>query len=143
MKEEKILSAALYGLYEAAKELMELPEELPVVPLPRERKFLFAPEIIWPGADFVTIDCNREGYSPRGYRLRWSDDRKFVAQSIVEKAKNQPRSVLRALRRIQAATAWCYARAEGRKKQAEEVLRQQSKAVEALEAEAALLVLEE
>jgi ABC-type nitrate/sulfonate/bicarbonate transport system substrate-binding protein len=61
-----------------------------------------------------------------------------TAEALGSKAGWQPRLVLRAVRRLQAAAAWCRARAAGRQRAAQEILRQQSKAVEALEAEAIL-----
>ena len=64
-----------------------------------------------------------------------------IVQRIIDRSGAHPRRLLRALRRIEAATAWCYARAEGRKRMAEEILRQQAKARETLEAEAAIRAL--
>ena len=69
------------------------------------------------------------------------DGRFRTSDSLLAVCGHQPRKVLRCLRRIQAATAWCYARAEGRKRAAEEILRQQQGAADTLKAEAAMQAL--
>lgn len=47
-------------------------------------------------------------------------------EEILSWTGNQPRRVWRAIRQINAIAAWCEKRAEGRKRAAEEILRQQS-----------------
>ncbi len=64
-----------------------------------------------------------------------------VGHAILQLTGCQPRLVLRAIRRIQAATAWCKTRTESRKRAAQEILRQQQGALSALEAEAAMQAL--
>ncbi|MGI9951408.1 hypothetical protein V3F56_03515 [Moorellaceae bacterium AZ2] len=134
----KILVAALKDLMAAAEKLTA--DTVPGTPLPRPRKFIFVQQgkkmVAWPvwikGElywNFFEIPNTEFGSV------------KDAVRSILFLTQEKPRLVLRALRRIQAATAWCEARAEGRKRQAQEILRQQSKAVEALEAEAVLLAL--
>ncbi len=110
------------------------------VPMPRIRKFHLGDGIYWPcGVDSFSLWKIGKEYSGNFYfSLSGRDAR--IARSIVEKL-TQPTKILRALRCIQAATAWCLARAEGRKRQEEEILRQQAKAIEALQAEKALLIL--
>jgi hypothetical protein len=138
---EKVLAEALQGLDEAQKKMQKTK---PQIALPRPRKFVFCKDVEWPYQDthdgvlFSVMRIERgDGFSKKKdispYELR--------AYKIIEKCKCQPRLVLRALRRIQAATAWCEARTEGRKRHAEEILRQQAKAIETLEAEAAMLAL--
>jgi len=136
---EKILSAALDDLEAAAKKLTAA--TTPQTPLPRPREFIFISrgkekKVVWPAFDGGKYWLNHITHP--GAILGYSTHARAYILSL---AQYQPRLILRALRRIQAATAWCEARAEGRRRQAEEILRQQQKAVEALEAEAAMLAL--
>lgn len=129
---QELIAAALDDLNKAQKAMRQ--QTAPKTPLPRPRIFIVAPGWEWPrGDDYEVFRVNKNSYEC----ITWSD----VENRIINACGNQPRQILRALRRIQAATAWCEARAEGRQRQAEEILRQQQKAVEALEAEAAMLAL--
>lgn len=56
---------------------------------------------------------------------------------VLVRALATPRRVLRCLRRIQAATAWCRARQAGQQRAAAEIARQQAPWVDQLAAEAA------
>lgn len=116
----------------------------PFVSLPRGKEFVICPGIKWPGWNekersfsFHYFDAP---YTWGGLRYDTAEVEHLAGQ-ILQLCQYQPRLVLRALRRIQATIAWCEARTEGRKRAAEEILRQQAKAVEALEAEAALQAL--
>lgn len=116
----------------------------PEVPAPRVRKWYFAPRVVWP--------YNETTYDVAIYRTAnfiqnsWiiSDIESFqssrdrAAEAICEACKWQPRLILRAVRRIQAATRWCEKRMKGRKRAAEEILRQQAEAEEELEAMASI-----
>lgn len=146
MNYKELLAAAIADLEAAAKRMTEKTE--PVTALPRPRKFVFiahhGKEIVWPGstknkAIFDRFDLSKAGSN--SYYWNECSNEKYVPDAILTVAGYQPHLILRALRRIQAATAWCNARAEGRQRQAEEILRQQRKAVEALEAEATLTAL--
>ena len=130
-----ILSTALEDL-EAAVDKLEK-DTIPYTPIPRIRKFEIVPrKMTWPyKKDLRSFLTEAHVYGLE----RWK--RKNVSTIIIALCRAQPRLILRALRRIQAATAWCEARAEGRRRAAEEILRQQARAVEALEAEAAMLAL--
>lgn len=138
---DNVLSSALMELGAAIRELLAPTE--PSTSLPQPRFFyLVDGRVVWPF-------CDRTG------EVRWSEleidgtydwftspaSAERAARRLIELAGYQPRKILRTLRRIQAATAWCRARAEGRKRMAQEILRQQGRAVEALEAEAALAAL--
>lgn len=138
----KLIAAALADLREAVKEL-EAPTH-PETPMPRPRVFELSARLVWPA----------HGWDARGWvgspwvrvGLKGGPDTFYLANSglaglVVDDCGGQPRKVLRALRRIQAAAAWCRARAEGRGRAAQEILRQQAKALQTLEAEAALLAL--
>ncbi len=133
---ETLLKQALRELSRAAKALAD--ETSPATPEPRPRIFQFAPGITWPRVrDGVNWGLVVDGSSGAGWGYLES-----VARQILNQSRGQPRLILRALRRIQAATAWCRARAEGRRRAAQEILRQQAKAAEALEAEAAMSALQ-
>lgn len=130
-----IISAALADLEAAANKMKQ--NTSPATPLPRVRRFeIVAGKITWPNQDDLRsmFALGKTTFLGDWNRIR-------ACKTLLEACEYQPRLILRALRRIQVATAWCEARAEGRQRQAEEILRQQAKAVEALEAEAAMLAL--
>ncbi len=135
---EKIIGQALRDLDQAVIQMLKPTE--PTTAPPRAKIFMFAENIFWPVV-YANDRHNPEwGYfNHEGCRHTLSYSANVTV--IVNECGSQPRKVLRALRRIQAAAAWCYARAEGRKRQAEEILRQQATAVEALKAEAAMQAL--
>ncbi len=137
--EKKLIAHALQELGRASDRLCK--GTAPNTPMPRPKVFRFgrfawpnvsAPDTRWWG---ICDTASIETLSLSSYN---SD---LASEKIMIDCGRQPRKILRALRRIQAATAWCEARTEGRKRQAEEILRQQAAAVEALDAEAALLAL--
>jgi hypothetical protein len=120
-----LIEKALNDLVQAALAL-EKPT-YPQTPLPRPRQFTLVGGYTWEWND---------SYIRRG-------DGKMIwlatgAEGLARICGYQPRRVLRLLRRIQAATAWCEARRQGRERQAQEILRQQMKALEVLEAESAM-----
>jgi len=142
-----VLRAALLEWKDSVKEMVR--ETTPSTPLPRERKIVLIPGALsWPYTRMRDPkDKNRD---PDIFYYVWGRDvwRGYTALDdnalpdiIIRLCAGQPRLILRVLRRIQAASAWCRARGEGRKRQAEEILRQQAQAVQALEAEAALAAL--
>lgn len=144
---EEVIHAALYELDAAAKRMIK--KTVPATPLPRPRRLELTPGgWVWP---YVMDTINDEKIhwdmiqNPRtGGTMDLTNVAYWggTARVICKACGDRPRLILRALRRIQAATAWCEARTEGRKRQVEEILRQQQKAVEALEAEAAILALQ-
>lgn len=102
--------------------------------------FDLAPGVVWPAFNrdkSVNWSCVQADDGPRS--LYHSG--RSMASIIVHNCGYQPRKVLRAIRRIEAAAAWCEARVAGLKRQAEEILRQQASATEQLEAMAALQAL--
>ncbi len=137
----KLLSAALEDLSMAIDAVTQ--DTDPATPPPRPRLFLLAEGVSWPRRDqdgkwrWDEIRCGDHAHVVRWYP---GETGRHICYGA---CGGQPRKVLRALRRIQAATAWCLARAEGRKRAAQEILRQQAGAVEALEAEIALRTLAE
>lgn len=139
---EEVIRAALNDLYGAVKRMIK--ETVPATPLPRPRQLELTPGgWVWPYVDekihWDMIQNPRTGSTMDLTNVVYLGG---TARVICKACGDRPRLILRALRRIQAATAWCEARTEGRKRQVEEILRQQQKAVEALEAEAAILALQ-
>lgn len=136
----RLLQAALVQLLDAARRLENL-ETDPKVPRPRPRTFYFGAGWRWPsrkhGVAWDTAERWDGGHVGGILGLYW------LAPSLWNDLGGQPRRVLRALRRIQAATAWCEARMEGMRQAAAEIVRQQQAAEDALQAEAALQALKE
>jgi hypothetical protein len=133
----------------AVQELQAAVSELQRQTIPHTREVERFPTIYLPGN--VHWPGGYPG-KPNLYGLRTKvDERRSWDLNILEPQRTaealgnrvgwQPRLVLRAVRRLQAAAAWCRARAAGRQRAAQEIIRQQSKAVEALEAEAVLAKL--
>jgi hypothetical protein len=133
-----LLMAALRELDQAVTELCR--ETMPHTPLPRPHIFE-----LWPGVSWPAIEEGRPRYdylSERRSERRYTRYVEYYPpEEIIKMCGGQPRQILRVLRKIQAAAAWCRARAEGRRRMAEEILRQQRRAVEVLEAESALQAL--
>jgi len=113
-----IVEKYLKELREARKELLS--ETTPSTPLPRPRRFWFTRKHYFPYDDFNHVATCKSFCSLANFL----DD---LAQEICEVCEWQPRKILRAIRRIAAAAEWCRKRAEGRKRHAEEILRQQSR----------------
>lgn len=126
-----LLLEALQRLNEAAHRLIR--PVSPSVPLPRPRVFRFAADVQWP------YFAGPNWWQTAGYGLHfWSLDQRWsrekLAGLLLDDVGAQPRAVLRLIRRIDAAAAWCDARRRGRERAAAELLRQQAKATETLEA---------
>lgn len=139
---EGLIEEALIQLGRAVQEMMK--PTRPATPLPRERIFEFAPEVVWPYCYGGRVDFAKATAGGYWYALPTQrGGAPHLVQSICRGCNDQPRRLLRALRRIQAATAWCLARAEGRRRAAQEILRQQAKALSILEAEIAIRKLAE
>jgi len=149
---ESLLETALKSLFQAVKAL-EKPTQ-PDAPMPRPRVYEICKGVYWPYVR--TLDISNGAY------VRW-DAMDVSAVSIPEDGEwpmngnvgikdltvliagqcgHQPRRIFKVLRCLEEAAAWCHARAAGRRRHAEEILRQQAAAVEALNAKAALRMLE-
>lgn len=139
-RNKKILSNAIDGLRKAINEMERA--TFPEVPLPRPRKFRLTDGCWWPYiyrdyCDFRKWCYYRNDGSIISYQIH-----DYVGLEIlISKCGNQPRKVERLIRQIEAATLWCYARVEGRHKMADEIVRQQRRWEECLEARATLEVL--
>ncbi|MBT9258227.1 MAG: hypothetical protein KM310_00510 [Clostridiales bacterium] len=139
MREQHIqlVARALKQLADEFRNLIA--DTYPATPLPRFRRFELARGIAWP-RDTDTqskFDLYYLEVGGRIFTITSSD----LAEKIVDLSEGKPRHILRSIRRIEAAAEWCRARAEGRKRMAEEILRQQKRAKEVLDAEIALMVL--
>ena len=142
----KLLESAIAALDRAVNQLKQ--STVPRTAMPRPRVFRITRNVVWPqvrdtgtGPYWKVLYFEFEE-SRKGRSIEYEYMRREAAEMIARSCSYQPRKILAALRRLQAATAWCYARAEGRKRAAEEILRQQASALEILEAEAALQALE-
>jgi hypothetical protein len=89
------------------------------------------PELGQPFKHMVMVHTNRTCFSS-------SNGRNLIVGEIFEFTKHQPAKLWRTLQAIQATARWCYKRADGRWRAAQEILRQQEAAVIKLETEAAL-----
>lgn len=134
MSHTRLIAEALGELLSASRAAMKPTD--PATPGVRLRTFWFAKEVSWPYSSSGSASLESMDVSGSSVHLGWGGN--DAARCIYQQCGGQPRKVLRALRRIQAATAWCLARAEGRKRAAQEILRQQAKAMEILEAEVVL-----
>lgn len=134
----RLIDEALADLAEAVRELRA--PTVPRVPMPRPKLFCFTRRVRWPLIErTVDVAWDVAVFSAANYPL--NGFRHALADRILDDCEYNPRLVLRAIRRIQAATAWCRARAEGRKRAARELRRQQSKFFDALDAHEALSAL--
>lgn len=147
-----IIADALGQLARACRSLITYTR--PEVPVPRARQFYIADSTVWPGNDRfnlviyvpdmsdVVIHRQKEP-APRDWwsmteleGSKWQRTR--AAKAICGMCRWQPKLMLRALRRIEAAARWCEARAAGRKRAAKEIRRQQKAAAEKMESVVAL-----
>jgi hypothetical protein len=136
----RFLFEALLELRAAVRELMQ--DTTPKTPLPRSRSFVFYPGVSWPGGpEGNWINYIRVDSSDYEVAKNWDSELQALAKRLVERCGYQPRKVLRVQRRILAAAGWCRARAEGRRRMAQEILRQQARALETIENERALQAL--
>lgn len=137
----RVIHAELRLLDQAVGVLLQ--PTTPQTPRPRSRTIEIAPGCTWPATEdrggWREWTWRRPNEGAQGLRLAWAGEDQ--ADIICAACAWQPRRILRALRRLQAATAWCQARTVGRQRAAAEILRQQARAVSALEAEVALAAL--
>ncbi len=127
----QLVREKLEELYQADEELLK--QTTPPTPRPRFRCFRFTKNITFPAFEApkhgqrshwrTSIWHCKAGGSGRAYYLDFRD----AAEAICNDCRWQPRLILRAICRIEAAIAWCRKRREGRLREAEEILRQQSR----------------
>ena len=133
LKKKEMVDLVTEALNELKRQAASLEEPTyPQTPLPRPKQFHLVGKYVWEWREGKGYTIIREN----GVASVWLEPSGAVV--LVRACDYQPRQVLRLLRRIQAATAWCEARRRGRERQAQEILRQQKKALEALEAESVI-----
>ena len=147
---QKLLSEALTQLWEAMLELTR--PTSPQTPLPRPpAKPIRVSREVELKVDVENGRCVVVRVFARGCcleTLRVQDTTNYIGPSdVVAKSVMSylscPRDLVRCLRQLRWLTAWMRKRAEGRRRAAEEILRQQRKWVEMLESEIALRKLAE
>lgn len=134
-----VLNGALFDLHRAITGM--LCQTIPVTAPPRPRVFWLTPTIRWPtvldkpvdGRTVMWLSVIVERRLSRHMFLLSSLHQ--IMSCLIEETSGQPARILRVLRRIQAATAWCQARREGRERAARMMLHEQRRAVELLQAE--------
>lgn len=131
----KVLVEALKDLWKAVKALQHEIETKPSGGQIRWRRFYFTPDVYWPDKD------NDTNYVQLGDTGKFLSDTQVIAKIIIARCQYNPKRILRALRRIQAATRWCQMRAEGLRRAREQLWKNHAKAVETIMAEAAMLEL--
>jgi len=137
---------ASHVLGKKARQLEDISNELknhPYYRLIRPKYFEFAPGITWP---------LREPLENGGYGIKWDKVNldafhwaylHDLPHDIIKRCNYQPRCILRAIRRIDAAIRWCEKRIEGLNRYYRHVLEQQKKSVQQIEAEYILQKLKE
>jgi hypothetical protein len=151
MSWERLFIAALQDLYRAAQEYNEVRSQYPRLPNVRVPAIRVSAQLIWPAVthsgkvDLAALSRPSHAMLPRCWCAQCAPLYVAYPERVVEVLREDtgqhPRDLLRALRRIQAAAAWCRARTAGLQRALEEVARQQARAVEALETEAAVRTL--
>ncbi len=146
-KYEQLLEDALGELISAVGELVK--PTYPETPLPRRARVFRIESFTWPCYQVIDNESLLWGMMshslPTGYfALRGSVGGRPSASLVAMLLKQcgyQPARVLHAAKQIRAAAEWCRRRAAGRRRHAEEILRQQWKAAEEIDADIALIAL--
>ena len=123
----ELIESKLLKLRLAIRELER--QTIPHTPLPFPRFFkLLDEKLVWP-ARFNNL-CSIKIDNQDSFFLITPD----LIEDICKACEYKPSKILKVIRRIEAAAEWCRKRAEGRKRAAEEILKQQRKAADALAA---------
>jgi len=129
---QKLVRKKIEELHRAVDELRQ--HTIPYTPLPNSKTFKLLDdketEILWPAPPNCWHNLK---VGTRFFDIGY-DDNHYIADEICDACKYQPAKILQVIRRIDAAIEWCKRRTEGRKRAAEEILKQQKKAVDALTA---------
>jgi len=136
---EDILKKKIDKLYNVSGELQSHPYSR----LVRVKFFEFAPNITWPlcvlTSDGVKVKWNKVKHSP----TEWQQHLHDISPLILARCNYQPRCIVRAMRRIDAAIRWCEKRIEGLNRHYQQILEQQKDAVKKIEAEFVMQKLRE
>jgi hypothetical protein len=124
-----VVAAALEELEQAVSELLE--QTVPETPLPVPKRYQVTRTISWPDDE---QDYRRMTYDDNtAYASYPLGNPKWIIDKVLADCKGQPASVLRAVEAIEAATAWCRERRQGRLKAARNLLTMQKPALEELQ----------
>lgn len=142
-----VFASSLLSLYEAEKQL--LTATLPFVPIGRFRTFVVLPQkCIWPAAythDATTTGLGFSIYQTSGTATRVlynnKDTRNQLSAWLVSVCDKRPKQLMHTLNIMDRITDWCAKRAKGRARAAQEVIKQQAKARQAIDEIAALMAL--
>ena len=160
MMQEELTIFMCYKLADVRKAVYELLQQtVPYTPLPCFKFFKFFDkhaEIVWPGCEdlqvingiyiveelytveewFTITDAVESLYAlkvkGKNYWIRFDIEIENTAQKLCKLFCYQPARILRVSRWLESVIEWCKKRTEGRKRAAEEILRQQKKAVDVL-----------
>lgn len=124
--EEMLIEDAVRDLSRAANALVAVSYTHPWTPIPRPREFRLCMEVYWPKIENGDVDFLAMYMPSVSSKLRATckvDRVDYISANIVAQCRT-PHELITALYNIRAATAWCEARAAGRLRQAQEVLRQ-------------------
>ncbi len=139
---QQYLEQAFQELADAVQEL--LAPTYPTTPLPRPREFKIG-RYVWPyvpepgDVRWWTVYKGQHYYSLKN---PWWGKPDAPVAALLEECKYQPARILRVAEQIRAAAEWCRKRAAGRRRHAEEILRQQRQAVEKIQTDLALNALQ-
>ncbi len=140
-----LVAQALHEIGQATLELYSTTTTPPVRP-PRPRRFELGGGLYWPRREGREPSWHTLG-GPQGVRIQTGyelgEAQTEAAEALCEHLRWRPRAILRAVRRMQAATAWCRKRKEGMQREAANILRQQAGAVRLMSAEVAAQQVEQ
>lgn len=131
----EVMTLALWELCKAVRDMHE--DTKPQTDTPRAREFNLG---IARGVLIQIHVKTRILCLFRGSKQHWVEEQKVAASAkrLCEWLGYKPRLVLRAIRRIEAATSWARRRAEGRSRQASDIARAQKPYQEQIDAMAAM-----
>ena len=141
---------ALDNLVKAERLMIE--ETTPNTPCPKYRVFEWIPKLIsWPAMH--NAFPRKSAVLGTSYVINISSDKtlgignpheqKLFAEIIFDLCSRQPSKIVKVIRNIEASTAWCYKRKQGRERMTEAIFKQQKKYYNELEAQLVLKVMTE
>jgi hypothetical protein len=117
----------------------------PATPKVRYRQYYWQyPNIRWPNNGTAQYGCDRNfQFVLNGVAANYNTDavRASVAKLLVAACDRVPRKIVSLINKIHASAKWCEKRTEGRLRAAEEIVKQQKKASELIEAMAVMKAL--
>ena len=136
-------------LEQKTRELDDISTKLtkhPYYHLIRPRYFEFAPGIIWPLRE--PLACGGYDVNMNAVHIISEDSTSWaylhdLPHDVIVRCNYQPRCIVRAMRRIDAAIRWCEKRIKGLNRHYQQILEQQKDAVKKIEAEFVMQKLRE